>query len=142
MSLGLIIKAPEGLVLAAESRVTLTTSAPTGEQIHVNFDNATKLLTFNSYRSIGVVTYGAAAIGVRTAHSFIPEFETNLNPEETLTVEQFAQRLSDFFMQQWADAGMPGVPAYVGPDMTFNVAGYNPAEPYARLYSFNIPLHL
>lgn len=32
---------------AAESRVTLTTNLPNGQQLHTNFDNATKLISFN-----------------------------------------------------------------------------------------------
>ena len=69
MSLGIVIKGPEGLVLAADSRVTLGTQTPNGGIFHVNFDNATKLLSFdgnnvkgpNSY--LGAVTYGQAIVG-------------------------------------------------------------------------------
>ena len=44
MSLGIVIKSPEGIVLAAESRVTLTVNGQNGQPSHmVNFDNATKL---------------------------------------------------------------------------------------------------
>ena len=45
MSLGIVVKVPEGLVLAAESRVTLGAqmNTPMGKQaIPVFFDNATK----------------------------------------------------------------------------------------------------
>src|SRR5664280_1277076 len=30
-------------------------------------------------------------------------------------------------------------PNYGGPDMTFNVAGFDDNEPYGRVYNFNIP---
>lgn len=78
MSLGIVIKGPEGLVLASESRITLT--ADDGKnKIPVNFDNAKKVLSFsNPNCAVGVVTYGLAAIGLRAAHSFIPEFESKL----------------------------------------------------------------
>jgi len=60
MSLGIVIKVPEGLVLAAESRVTLGAqlNTPRGtQQIPVFFDNAMKLLSFSEPNiSIGVVT--------------------------------------------------------------------------------------
>lgn len=49
MSLGIVVNGPEGLVLAAESRGTLTSTLPpgvSGSPIHVNFDNATKILSF------------------------------------------------------------------------------------------------
>ncbi len=141
MSLGIIIKAPEGIVLAAESRVTLSTATGNGnEMLHVNFDNATKLFTFNEPNdNIGVVTYGQAAIGFRTAQTFIPEFENSLeNNNEKLTVFDFAKKLSNFFLEQWILV-MPPVQSYTGVDMTFNVSGFDEKEPYGRVYSFNIP---
>ena len=42
MSLAIAFKGPEGIVLAADSRVTLTTSTAKGV-IHATYDNATKL---------------------------------------------------------------------------------------------------
>jgi len=135
MSLGIVIKGPEGLVLAAESRVTLS-AALQDQQVHVNFDNATKLLSFSHPNTtVGVVTYGQAAIGLRTAHSFVPEFEAGL-PQERLSVRDFAERLGQFFMQQWK-AAMP--PDYTGPDMTFVVGGFDKDEPYGRVLLLGIP---
>ncbi len=135
MSLGIIIKGPEGIVLAADSRVTLSTNTPQGT-IHVNYDNATKLLSFSSPNNyVGAVTYGQAAIGLRTANSYLPEFESQLN-EPRLSVEEFAKRLSAFFMDQWAK-DMPA--NYSGPDMTFVVGGFNEGEPYGRVFLFGIP---
>ena len=137
MSLGIVIKSPEGIVLAAESRVTLTVNGPDGKPSHmVNFDNATKLFSFKApHNHIGVVTYGQAAIGQRTAHSFVPEFESTL-PDERQTVAEMAQRISDFYMEQWT-ASMPA--DYKGPNMTFIVAGFNEQEPYGRVFLLDLP---
>ena len=70
MSLGFVVKVPEGLVLAAESRVTLTASDVHGKPLYqATYDNATKLLAFSPpHNYIGVVTYGQAVIGGRTAY--------------------------------------------------------------------------
>jgi hypothetical protein len=101
MSLGIVIKGPEAIVLAAESRVTLTTTQPNGQQLHVNFDNASKLLFFSNPNSgFGCVIYGQAAIGIRSVPSFLPEFESTLPPHR-LPIVDFAQRFSDFFISQW-----------------------------------------
>jgi hypothetical protein len=136
VSLGIVIKGPEGLVLAAESRVTLSAKLPDGQQTHVSFDNATKLLSFSDpNKAVGVVTYGLAAIGMRTAHSFVPEFEAGL-PKERLKVGEFAERLGCFFMQQWK-AIMPA--DYAGPDMVFVVGGFDEGEPYGRVYLLEVP---
>lgn len=145
MSLGIVIKGPEGLVLAADSRVTLESRQQGQPPITVNFDNATKLLSFgepninNPHRYVGAVTYGQAAIGLRTANSFMPEFEEWLIEKwgkKRFKIRDFAKKLSDFFMQQW-QAVMPK--DYPGPDMTFVVGGFDEGEPYGRVYLIEIP---
>ena len=77
MSLGVAIKGPEGVVLAADCRVTIGAQAPNRPQIMVHYDNATKLLNFSEpHNFVGAVTYGLGLIGQRTAHSYLPEFES------------------------------------------------------------------
>lgn len=98
------------------------------------------------------MTYGVGAIGQkqpRTAHSFIPEFEAELNKKapdkETangndsgrIPVKDFAQALSDFFMRQWKQH----MPENVRPgnDMAFLVGGYDEGEPYGRVFELFVP---
>jgi hypothetical protein len=136
MSLGIVVKAPEGLVLAAESRVTLSANPKQGLELHVNFDNATKLLSFSTpHEHVGVVTYGLAAIGMRTAHSYVSEFEASL-PKERIEVKDFAIELSEFFQKRWGE-NMPS--EFNGPNMTFVVGGFNENEPYGKTYLIELP---
>jgi hypothetical protein len=149
MSLAIVFKGPEGVVLAADSRVTLMAQlqglpAPAGANVVMpaTFDNATKLLSVPSQRHVAAVTYGVGAIGPtapRTAASFMPEFDFHITQanQGRLTVQAFAQQLSDFFGGQWAAAGMPNVP---GQDMVFVVAGYDDAQAaYGRVFEVKIP---
>lgn len=161
LSIGIIIKGPEGLVLAAESRITI--EAQIGNiQVPVSFDNARKVLRFSEPNSfVGAVTYGLGGIGLRSAYSYIPEFESTLTSGQRLSVQEFAQRLSDFFMQQWqatfpspatpntpATPDSPNTPAPAAPaaptpripPMIFVVGGFNDGEPYGRVYQFAIPV--
>jgi len=144
MSLGIVVKGSEGIVLAADSRVTLTAMLPNNVQLPVNFDNATKLLTFAEPNQwIGAVTWGDAVIGtspndVRTAQSFIPEFEVGL-PSERLSVQAFAQRMSEFYMQRWQEK-MP--PNHQTSGMVFCVAGFDAGSAYGSVYLFNVPNQL
>jgi len=141
MSLGVCIKGPEGIVLAADSRVTLEAKRGNGPVIPINYDNATKLLSFGEpHNYVGAVTYGVAVIGQRTAHSFIPEFEQKVlsDKKERLSVEEYAVKMSKFFMERWGEV-MPGPPKYNGQQMTFLMGGYNPAEAYGRIFLFEIP---
>lgn len=137
MSLSVVIKGPEGVVLAADSRVTLTVQRPDGGSLPVNFDNATKLLTFSEpHNYVGAVTYGAAVIGLRTAQSFLPELEVELPENGRLKVLDYAQLFSDFYMRQWNEI----VPEdYDGASMIFIIGGYNEDEPYGRVYLVDIP---
>lgn len=149
MSLGIIFKGPEGLVLAADSRVTLmATTIATNQTLPAYFDNATKLLQFKCQKHVGVVTYGNGAIGLsspRTAHSFLPEFESEIinggkptdeGKEDRIPIDEFAMKLSEFYKMQW-DSLMPK--EYQGPDMVFLVGGFNEGEPYGRVYELGIP---
>lgn len=145
MSLGIVIKGPEGLVLAAESRITLGAQLATpqgNQQIPVFFDNATKLLSFSEPNTtVGVVTYGQAVIGQqtpRTAASFLPEFEAGL-PKERLTIEQFAEKISEFYLKQWRATMPPDDKIATIPNMTFVVAGFNPDEIYGQVFVVDIP---
>ena len=142
MSLGVAIKGPEGVVLAADSRVTLGAQHRDGPRFVVNFDNATKLLTFSGKENkyVGAVTYGVAVIGLRTAHSYIPEFEVDLSKEKNkrLTVLEFSQKLSDFFLKRWKEE-MPK--DYQGPSMTFLIGGFDHGVAYGKVFLVDIPKH-
>jgi hypothetical protein len=104
----------------------------------VAYDNAQKVLKFAGHKYVGAVTYGEASIGLRTASSFIPEFESGLDGTR-LQIGDFAQKLSDFYMQQWKNTSLPVTPDYKGDGMTFLVGGFNDGEPYGRVYVCTIP---
>lgn len=150
MSLGIAFKGPEGIVLAVDSRVTLTAQVqtPSGHMLLPStYDNATKLLKVPGQEFIGAITYGVGAIGQqspRTAHSFLPEFEALLlqmyekdGKFERLSVELFAQRLSDFFMEQWQTNMPPNVPKEE--NMVFVVGGIDEGAVYGRVFEIYIP---
>jgi len=138
MSLGVVIKGAEGVVLASDSRVTLMAEREGSHPLPVNFDNATKLLSFSEpHNYVGAVTYGAAVIGLRTAHSLIPEFEVKIEDEKKgLTVIDYSKRLSTFFLDQWKKV-MPE--DYAGPSMMFIIGGYDPGEAYGKVFLVDIP---
>ncbi len=147
MSLGLVFKGPEGIVLAADSRVTLTVmqQLPNGQQVLIpaTYDHASKLLTSKAQPYVAAVTFGAGVIGQnepRTAVSFMPEFDTEIGAQR-LSVEQFAERLGAFFDKQWKKAGMDPNPPQ-GQEMIFFVAGYDEGAPYGRAFEVKVPINL
>jgi len=144
MSLGIVFKGPEGIVLAADSRVTLSAFREhdgNKEIIPATFDNATKLLKVNGQDYVGAVTYGLGAIGIRqprTAHSFMPEFEAHLKKKEKprLSVQEFAKELNAFFLSQWKSL-MPE--EFDGPSIIFLVGGYDEDAPYGKVFEVTVP---
>ena len=150
MSLAIVFKGPEGLVLAADSRVTLTFQATTPTApasagtsillvVPAFYDNATKLLRVQGQDYVAAVTYGLGTIGQnepRTAHSFIPEFEADLATEPRLSVEEFARRLGNFFLSQFQKYFTSGS---TSENMYFLVGGYNENEPYGKIYLVTVP---
>ena len=143
MSLGIAFKGPEGIVLAADSRVTLTNQLQIPNQpallLSSTYDNATKLLKVKGQTHVGAVTYGAGAIGLtepRTAHSYIPEFEQELKDLPRLNVKDFADKLSKFFLDKWNEQKIPYMP---GQDMVFLVGGYDDGANYGKVFEIFIP---
>lgn len=142
MSLGIVFKSPEGIVLAADSRITLFNQLPGQNMLLPSpFDNATKLLKVVGQDFVGAVTYGLGSIGTltfRTANSYLPDFEHELNKagEKRLSVSDFSDKLSTFFMNRWNE-NMPAV--YTGDAMIFLVGGIDEQSAHGRLFEFNIP---
>ena len=106
MSLGIAIKGAEGVVLAADCRVTIgllqkaPPNRPVAPPLMVNYDNATKLLSLSRpHHHFGVVTYGSGIVGDRTVHSYVPEIEVLLHAKGRLPVKAYAELLSGFFME-------------------------------------------
>jgi hypothetical protein len=141
VSLGVALRGPEGVVLAADSRVTLTAITGTGQIIPATFDNATKLLKVKGQDYLAAVTYGQGALGAtepRTAHSFLPEFEDELGGADRLSVLDFATKMGEFYKTRWDKAGMPP-----GADpMLFLVGGFDDGAVYGRVYEFAVPTAL
>ena len=109
MSLVVVVKGPEGVVLAADTRITVTRRAPDGQSREANFDNATKILTFGKQHSnVAAVAYGQAMISGRPVHSLMPEFQRRLGVERRQVVD-YARELGEFLTDRWVDSGAPGV---------------------------------
>jgi 20S proteasome alpha/beta subunit len=137
MSLGIAINGPEGVVLAADTRLSVV---QTRSNVPVRFDNASKLLVLG--KNTAAVTYGVGSIGGRSAHSLIPEFRREaLRYAQSkgyvidldgpnISVKEYAVLLGDFFAQHWTKSGAQDYEKA----MSFIVGGTNPRAPYGEIY--------
>jgi hypothetical protein len=69
------VAAPDGIVLAAESRLTITM----GDRHRIVSDSAQKV--FPIAGQVGVLTYGAAFLGAQTIAGVLDEFDANISIE-------------------------------------------------------------
>lgn len=141
MTLAIAVKGTEEIVLAVDSRVTVpivTQQGTTSTIIPATYDNATKLLKLQKQTNVGAITFGNAVFDIhqpRTVHSFLQEFDATL-PDQRLSVEDFATRLGQFYLERW-NAG----PQIQGEATGFLVGGYDEGQPYGRLYTVSVPDH-
>jgi hypothetical protein len=132
MTLAVVVKGSEGLVLAAESRLTLT--VPRGKDVdRVTYDNATKVLEFAApHHHVATVTFGRGTVdGVRTVASLMPEFEAGLAPER-LPVMAMAEEILQFFGSRLERDPTNGAP------MSFMVAGFDEGQAYGRVLQIDL----
>jgi hypothetical protein len=106
----------EGIVMAADSRLTLTTSQQSGTLTPVSVlvpQSDANYKLFLSSTGIGLSTFGAADIGGVPLAGFVDSFLREKVTDQTLGPGEVASLLLDYF------AAMPQVP-----DAHFHVAGY------------------
>lgn len=138
MSLAITVISPEGVVVGADSRLTLTTKNQNGNMVYETqnyFDNAVKVLNLKApHDYVVAVTFGAGSIGKRTAHSFLKEFQATLPPRR-LSVKTYAKKILDFYKEQWnqVEGHDPDSKLY------FHVAGINASRIYGEAYVVTVP---
>lgn len=125
MTICVSVRIPEGLILAADSMVTLegTVNTPKGPQMGVlqTFEFANKLTRIKDY-PIGVMTWGIASISNRSIPSLIMEWEHDLPSLEhnpTFAVRDMADALQRFIAGRYdkvypATAKRPSLGVFIG----------------------------
>jgi hypothetical protein len=91
------VAAPDGLILAADSRTTLELA---GARTRIASDNAQKV--FLLVERFGVACYGAAFMDQKTISGAIKEFEPTI--DENVTLIDLIVKLGDFFQKKAIDS--------------------------------------
>ena len=151
MSVVIVVKVSEGLVLAADSAAILMgkISGPDVEQEGVlkTFFNAKKLLQIGDL-PIGVLTWGHAFIGPRTLESLVREWEHDDHWESS---EQYKQKHEIAFKVRKCAEGLlehltrvhagefSDLPKEQQPGIGMIVAGYSEGEFFPEIWRFVVP---
>lgn len=112
---------PDGIVLAVDSRTTLSD----GQRHRISSDSADKVFELES--GFGVATYGLALIGTRTINGLMDEFVATLEEESCTNVERLAHAVGAFFNERFIAEYGPPTDAGAGWPLGFLVVGYDDA---------------
>lgn len=108
---------PDGIVLGADSRMTLSD----GQRHRIASDSTDKLFELDG--RFGVATYGIAFVGQRTINGLMDEFIAGVNEGDCPDVETFANALGSFFHGRFE--AQFGESDEQGWHLGFVVAGYD-----------------
>jgi len=153
MSIVIVVKVSEGLVLAADSAATLlgTLHGPNIEQSGVlkTFYNADKLFQIGDL-PIGVLTWGNAFIGPRTLESIVREWEHNAHWESLIQYKQqyneerySVRKCAESLLQHLTAthrSEFSSLPMEQQPAIGIIVAGYSEGEFFPEIWRFVVPL--
>lgn len=127
------VATPEGLVLAADSRTTVSN----GDHHRIASDNAQKVF---AVAGMGIATYGAAFIENDTIAGVMDQFAAQMDGDETESVEDFATQLGDFYNEAFGASpiGKTWDVEADGYSLGFVVAGYS-ADGIGAIYEVMVP---
>ena len=147
MSICVMVKVPEGLVLAADSASSVQSgpitkggdSGPAG--LLKVFYNATKVFQIRDL-PVGVLAWGAGSFRARTIASLVEEFE-NIDvvrkmERETLCVKQLVKEFWKF-MTNRSEKLLEDIPVEGRPRSGFVICGYPAAEFFPEEYATMVP---
>jgi hypothetical protein len=126
------VAAPDGIILAADSRSTNLT----GPHHRVASDNAIKL--FDLSKCVGVATHGMAFIGDQTIAGLMDEFVANRADETRSQVTELAEELGTFFHDRLVAKYPNLASAQQGYALGFLVAGYD-GDGVGRILEVSVP---
>ncbi len=142
MTICVSVRTPEGLVLAADSMVSLegTVNTPQGSQtgIFQTFEFANKVMQLKDY-PIGVMSWGMASISNRSIQSLIMEFEydyKSLKDNKTYTVKNIANDLLTELKAKY-DTAYPT--SGQQPLLGLYIGGYSSRQFFSDQYTYEFP---
>ena len=156
MSVAIVVKVSEGLVLGADSAATISgrVEGPQGVQEGVlkTYYNARKLLQVGNL-PIGVLTWGMGQIGLRTIESLVREWEHEQywqsiedykhhhnEGDNRIHVRSCAEALRAHLNRVYSDiAEFRDLPLERRPGLGIVVAGYSEGEFFPEIWRFAVP---
>jgi hypothetical protein len=122
----------DGLVLAADSRLTLTFAGTTKPEYKIASDSASKLFGVGN---VGIAFYGEAFILERNISSFVSEFDASLKESKPSGIDETAKLFAAFFSKYYDQHNKA---TKQSPNIGFILAGYT-NDGYGKLIELTYP---
>ena len=136
MSLAIGVLSPDGIVLAADTRLTLQAKLDNGCELRFPYDNATKIFSFRPpHNYIGVLFLGKDVIGDLPVRAYMALFERSLG-NKRLPVKKFATKMAEFFRKHWEEKEKEP-PA--DQEIRFMLFGFDEDAVFGTAYVFSLP---
>lgn len=143
MTIAISLKVNDGVVLAADSAVTLMLTDANGQESVVNiYNNANKILNLRKGLPIGVIVWGGASIGDASISTLLKDLRRRLSGEQTgaknwklqernYTMQSVAQKAREFLYDDLYTKASATAPQ---PSMGMILAGYSAGVDMAEEY--------
>lgn len=151
MTIAISLKVNDGIVLAADSASTFYSQEQTGELAVANvYNNANKIFNLKKGLPIGVITWGAGAIGTASISTLIKDLRQRLSDkglpnsqdwlidDKSYSIEAVAHKVREFMYNESYIPAYEDWPAEQKPYVGFIVAGYSPKEALSEEYAIYI----
>lgn len=150
MTIAISLKVHEGVVLATDSASTLTGVTPDGQMTVVNvYDNANKIVNLVKGLPVGVMTWGAGAIGPSSITTIFkdlraifsgaapsPDGDDWILKADSLSIEAVANRVMKYVVEGLYAAQFGTGPG--APGMGILIAGYSTGGTHAEEFEINV----
>jgi hypothetical protein len=149
MTIAVAVKVHEGLVLATDSASTLMGHTPMGAGVVNVYDNANKIVNLVKGMPVGVMTWGAGAIGTVSMTTIFKDLRevltgTELGPNGedwtvqtgALSIAAVADKLRRYVFEELYVTQFGAGPDF--PDLGMIVAGYSSGVGHAEEYQIDV----
>ena len=145
MSVAVSVEVSEGLVLAADSTMSVqgTMQTPRGEVAGLikTYGNASKLFRIRDY-PVGVLAWGVGLVGYSNTASLVRQYQVNLprdvDARGSYSVRAIAESMIDHVKAHY-EVAFGDHPAQAQPGLGMMICGYSPGEVWPEQWSFQLP---
>jgi hypothetical protein len=143
LTIALSIKISDGIVLAADSAGTSTSTHTNGTSIVRVYNNANKVLNLHKEIPVGIITWGNGSIGRETIATIVKDFRKQITDGQNkihpsnYKIEDIAHQFYTFIHDKYCNE-YGSLPPDQLPYTGFTIAGYSSSENHPEEWSITL----